>query len=89
MTDNIMRFIEDHLKATIITIVVVGISAAIIGGIIQTKEPSENKTIIVPNVVKCEGQIEREHWARPFPKKLICNDGRVFHAIQNYQIIYH
>ena len=43
------------------------------------------KTYIVPNVVKCVGHVERERLIRAFPKMLVCDDGRVFHNITNYQ----
>lgn len=42
------------------------------------------KTYIIPNVVECVGHTERENNST-FPKKLICDDGRVFHNIVNYQ----
>lgn len=41
-------------------------------------------TIIIPNVVECKGHVEREG-IKPLPKKLVCDDGRVFHNITNYQ----
>lgn len=43
------------------------------------------KTYIVPHTVRCVGHLERERLIRPYPKKLICDDGRVFHNIVNYQ----
>lgn len=42
------------------------------------------KTYIIPNVVECVGHTEREGNSI-LPKKLICDDGRVFHNIVNYQ----
>lgn len=41
-------------------------------------------TIIVPGVVECKGHVEREGF-KPLPKMLVCNDGRVFHNVANYQ----
>lgn len=41
-------------------------------------------TIIIPNVVECKGHVEREGF-KPLPKMLVCDDGRVFHNITNYQ----
>ena len=41
-------------------------------------------TIIVPGVVECKGHVEREGF-KPLPKMLVCDDGRVFHNITNYQ----
>ena len=41
-------------------------------------------TIIIPGVVECKGHVEREGF-KPLPKMLVCDDGRVFHNITNYQ----
>lgn len=48
----------------------------------MTKDKSH--TIIIPNVVECKGHVEREGF-KPLPKMLVCDDGRVFHNITNYQ----
>lgn len=41
-------------------------------------------TYIIPGVVECIGHVERET-LKPLPKMLVCDDGRVFHNITNYQ----
>ena len=47
-------------------------------------------TIIVPGVVECKGHMEVEYFGNrgDLPTKLpmlVCDDGRVFHNITNYQ----
>lgn len=47
-------------------------------------------TIIVPGVVECQGHTEVEYFGNPGNSKaklpmLVCDDGRVFHNITNYQ----
>ena len=45
-------------------------------------------TIIVPNVVECKGHVEVERFGLSHRTKLpmlVCDDGRVFHNITNYQ----
>lgn len=45
-------------------------------------------TIIVPGVVECKGHVELEYLGNGKPTKipmLVCDDGRVFHNIVNYQ----
>ena len=45
-------------------------------------------TIIVPGVVECKGHVEVERFGNAHRTKLpmlVCDDGRVFHNITNYQ----
>lgn len=42
-------------------------------------------TYIIPGVVECIGHTEREITTKYFPRMLVCEDGRVFHNIVNYQ----
>ena len=47
-------------------------------------------TIIVPGVVECQGHTEVEYFGNPGDRRaklpmLVCDDGRVFHNITNYQ----
>lgn len=47
-------------------------------------------TIIIPNVVECQGHTEVEYFGNPGGHRtklpmLVCDDGRVFHNITNYQ----
>lgn len=47
-------------------------------------------TIIVPGVVECKGHTEVEYFGNPGDRRaklpmLVCDDGRVFHNITNYQ----
>lgn len=45
-------------------------------------------TIIVPNVVECKGHVKMEYFGNGDRTKLpmlVCDDGRVFHNITNYQ----
>lgn len=53
---------------------------------IETMTKGKPHTIIIPNVVECKGHVEREgEGFKPLPKMLVCDDGRVFHNITNYQ----
>jgi len=51
---------------------------------IEAMTKNKPHTIIIPNVVECKGHVEREGF-KPLPKMLVCDDGRVFHNITNYQ----
>lgn len=51
---------------------------------IEVMTKDEPHTIIIPNVVECKGHVEREGF-KPLPKMLVCDDGRIFHNITNYQ----
>ena len=45
-------------------------------------------TIIVPGVVECKGHVEEEYFGNVRKTKLpmlVCDDGRVFHNVANYQ----
>lgn len=47
-------------------------------------------TIIVPGVVECKGYVKIEYYGsvskyQTFLPMLVCDDGRVFHNIANYQ----
>lgn len=45
-------------------------------------------TIIVPGVVECKGHVEVEYFGNVRKTKLpmlVCDDGRVFHNVANYQ----
>jgi hypothetical protein len=49
---------------------------------------NEPHTIIVPNVVECTGYVTLEYFGQVKRTKLpmlVCDDGRVFHNITNYQ----
>lgn len=52
--------------------------------VIETMTKDKPHTIIIPGVVECKGHVEREGF-KPLPKMLVCDDGRVFHNITNYQ----
>lgn len=69
-------------------IIIFGV-AFLLGGIVMTSCNDSTKrmpkTYIIPNAVKCVGHVERERLVRAFPKRLVCDDGRVFHNIVNYQ----
>lgn len=51
---------------------------------IDTMTKGKPHTITIPGVVECIGHVEREGF-KPLPKMLVCDDGRVFHNITNYQ----
>jgi len=51
---------------------------------IESMTKDKPHTIIIPNVVECKGHVEREGF-HPLPAMLVCDDGRVFHNITNYQ----
>ena len=47
-------------------------------------------TIIVPGVVECQGHVDVEYFGNPGSSRtklpvLVCDDGRVFHNVANYQ----
>lgn len=65
------------------TLVLTGIALVSTG--CDNDDLKQPKTYIIPNVVECVGHTEQEISTRVFPKKLICEDGRVFHNIVNYQ----
>lgn len=72
-------------------IIIAGMALVLTGIVMMSTgcEGSEFKnvptTYIIPGVVECIGHTEQEITARSFPKKLVCDDGRVFHNIVNYQ----
>lgn len=82
-------------KAMLIEICLILCSLALIfQGCSSQDDPIEaltkNKphTIIVPNVVECKGHVEVEYFGNVRKTKLpmlVCDDGRVFHNIANYQ----
>jgi len=55
---------------------------------IETMTKDKPHTIIIPNVVECQGHVEVEYFGNVRKTKLpmlVCDDGRVFHNITNYQ----
>ena len=78
-------------KAMLIEICLILCSLALIfqgcssqGDTIDAITKDRPHTIIVPGVVECKGHVEREG-LKPLPKMLVCDDGRVFHNVSNYQ----
>lgn len=57
---------------------------------IEALTKNKPHTIIVPNVVECKGHVEVEYFGNVRKTKLpmlVCDDGRVFHNVANYQDI--
>ena len=57
---------------------------------IETMTKDKPHTIIIPGVVECKGHTEVEYFGNPGDRRaklpmLVCDDGRVFHNITNYQ----
>ena len=72
------------LVLVIISLMFTGCSVVITD---QTEE--QNTIVVVPGIIECSGKIDIEYFGLSKRTKLpmlICNDGRVFHNITNYQI---
>ena len=55
---------------------------------IETMTKDKPHTIIIPGVVECKGHVEAEYLGatyRASKPMLVCDDGRVFHNVTNYQ----
>ena len=55
---------------------------------IEAMTKGKPHTIIVPGVVECKGHVEVEYFGTVRKTKLpmlVCDDGRVFHNVVNYQ----